>query len=169
MIRQYATGPGDRFTLEMHNRIVNLEIDGVEGLQKAITSPHGKARRVALWLIVAFHKKAEKDDRREVLVDLMKNCLADPNKVVRYCSARALLRLDVPMERKHKEFVPLIVDLFEDRSSKVRRKAAYMLLFDGLFAYVPLERAALALANNQDEWTRRILSGLVKRIIAHKA
>ena len=73
------------------------------------------------------------------------------------------------MERKHKEFVPLIVDLFEDRSSKVRRKAAYMLLFDGLFAYVPLERAALALANNQDEWTRRILSGLVKRIIAHKA
>ena len=74
------------------------------------------------------------------------------------------------MKRKQREFVPLIVDLFEDRSGKVRRKAAYQLLFDGLFAYVPLERAALALANpNLDEWTRGILSRLVKRIIAHKA
>lgn len=167
MIRQYATDPGGWWSLEKHDRIVDLGMDGVEGLRKALTSPRGMTRRFAVQVINAFHRKAAKDDRREVLVELMKGCLTDPSKVVRFSAVKGLFFLDVSKERKQREFVPLVVDVLEDRSGTVRRKVAYMLLWHS--DYVPLERASLALANvGSDDWTRKILSRLVRKIVERK-
>jgi RNA polymerase sigma factor (sigma-70 family) len=167
MIRQYAMEPTDRWW-EVQDRIVALDLDGVEGLQKAFTSPHGNTRVLVPKLIVGFHRKAAQDDRREVLVDLLKSCLKDPNKNVRWAAVPALFFLDVPEERKHSEFVPLVLDLLEDRSRWIRRKAAYTL--QHYAEHVPLERAALALADvGPDEWSRRTMSRLVREVIKRKA
>lgn len=112
-------------------------------------------------------EQAARDDQREGLVELLKSCVTDPNKTVRLAAKGALFHLDVPAERKQREFVPLLVDMLADRSGTVRRKAAYELLWHS--DYVPLERASLALANvGSDEWTRRILSRLVRKIIEPK-
>ena len=167
MIRQYATERSGQW-YEVHDRIVGLELDGVEGLKQAFTSSHGMTRWLVPKLIVGFHRKAATEDQREVFVELLKSCLTDPNKKVRWSAVPALFHLDVSVERKHREFVPHLVEMLEDRSGTIRRKAAYTL--HPYAKSVPLERAALVLANvGPDEWSRRILSRLVRKIIAHKA
>ena len=109
MIRQYATERDGQW-IHTHNRIVDLGLGGIEGLQKAMASPHGMTRWVVPKLIAAFHRKATTDDQREGLVEILKDCLNDPNKQVRKSAINALFHLDVSKERKREEFVPMVIE-----------------------------------------------------------
>ena len=171
MIRQYATERDGQW-YHAYWRIVDLGLDGVEGLEKAITSPHGDTRWLVPKLVDGFHQKATREDQREGLVEILKLCLNDSSKKVRRAAVGALLRLDVSKERKYGEFVPLVIERLDDRSQMVQRKAASKLL--GFSKHVPLERAAMALArldavSNKNRFpgdmTQRYMSRLVRAII----
>lgn len=165
IIRQYATERGRKW-MEGRDRILAMGLDGVEGLQKAIESPHGLTRRMVPHLIVGLHHRAAPDDRRDALVELLKNCLTDPNKKVREFAVTSLFLLDVDEDRKHNEFVPIVIDRLADRSGIVRFVTAQRLC--RYFKNVPLDKASSALVN-ADEKTRRVLTRLVGRIIENQA
>jgi RNA polymerase sigma-70 factor (ECF subfamily) len=165
IIRQYATERGRKWT-EGRDHILAMGLDGIEGLQKAIESPHGLTRRKIPHLIVGLYRRAAQDHRREVLVELLKKCLTDPNKKVREFAVTSLFLLDVEEDRKHDEFVPLVVDRFADRLGIVRYVTAQRLC--RYFKNVPLDKASAALVK-ADEKTRRVMTPLVGRIIENQA
>lgn len=165
MIRQCATKRGIKWS-EVRDRVLELGLDGVEGLQKAVTSPHGMTRRMVPKLVLELYREAAPGDRREALVELLKSCLNDPNKKVREFAVTSLFRLDVEEDRKRREFVPIVADCLADRSGIVRYVAVQRL--GRYYANVPLGKASLALARSNEK-TRRGLTRLVERIIEHQA
>jgi len=142
MIRQYAT-ERDGYWFHTYWRILDLELDGIEGLKKAMTSPHGDTRWLVPKLVNGFYRKATREDQREGLIGILKLCLKDSNKKVRRAAVDALFHLDFSKDRMREEFLPLVIERLEDRSRAVQRKAASKLL--GFSEDVPLERVATVL------------------------
>lgn len=175
MIVEFATDRKGQWR-QVHDKIAALGMEGVDGLHKAMDSPHGMTRWVVPKVVNAFLRQATTDDQKEGLIDILKTCLDDPNKQVRKAAINALFHLEVPEERKRVEFVPLVIERLDDRSEGVQRKAASKLL--AFPEDVPLERAAMALARLNPvgrpskfpgDMTRRYMNRLVQSIIKSRS
>lgn len=163
LIRKHATTGirgGHKFIAEG----VPLAIKGFEGLQKALASPHGKTRQAAVNLMSQAIHSSSIEEVQDRAIEVLKGCLSDRNKKVRRVAMSSLLRLDVPDDRKREEFVPLVLDLLDDRVALVSSTTAHTLRWRFADA-VPLEKAAIALAN-ASERSRPALARLVKAIVA---
>ena len=171
MIREYAT-ERDGYWFHAYHRIVALGLEGIDGLEQAMTSPHGDTRWLVPKLVVAFHRKAVSEEQRGGLVGILKLCLNDSSKKVRRAAVDAFFHLDLSEDRVRKEIIPLVIERLDDRSKAVQRKAASKLL--GFADDVPLERVSMALGKlnpvgrprrqNRNDMTERYLSRLVRKI-----
>jgi RNA polymerase sigma-70 factor (ECF subfamily) len=131
---------------------------GIEGYVKALESPYSRVRQAA----VHASPLSDSPSTRETIIRLMKAGLTDPNKRVRRNAVDVLLQVDVPPERR-REFVSLAIPLMQDKSKRVRKRAAYAL---GRIARdVPLEAAARALADEHDPGVRAFIAELVRGIL----
>ena len=131
--------------------------EGMGGLAKALELPHWQTRRFAAQMLTSSELAGES------VVTLLKQALNDSNKKVR-THAVHLLDLDVDEERKRTEFLPLLIPLLADRSTLVRRWAAWQLR--AWAGDVPLAAATRALVNEQHGKTRLHLEWLVQAILA---
>ncbi len=103
----------------------------------------------------------------EIVVDLLKKALGDPNKRTRSFAVVGLLNaewgIDVTAERRRTEFVPLAVPLLRDRSEDVRSRTAEMLWEWALD--VPIEAAAEALLEARSPKVRRNVGWLLRKVL----
>ncbi len=144
--------PSDAIWKDLIAEIRKNGTDGVEGFIKALESPQGKTREFALKMLDHARPSGE------AIVDLLKSALSDRNKKVRAIAVRILLggslwrsRANIggiSEDRLRKEFVPLVIPLLADRSSRVRL-AAYDAL-RGWAEDVPLEAVASAMSREID-------------------
>ena len=130
--------------------------DGVEGFVRAMETPHWQTRRFAASMMGASRQQGE------TVIELYKRAAVDPSKKVRKQSLN-LLHVDVADERKREEFLPLLIPLLHDPAERVRWRAAYELR--RWTNDVPLAEAAMALANEKYERTRRAMARLVTMIV----
>ena len=134
---------------------------GMEGFIQALESRHSPTRIFAMHML---NRKAAPQNN-EVVVELLKKGLADPNRKVRRFAVEALLCGDFAAERKRRGFVPLVIPLISDPSRRVRRAAAYELV--DYWAAVPSEPVVKALLAEEDFETRKRLKMLL-HAFAHK-
>jgi len=149
----------------IREEIKRIGVLGVEGFTRAMAMPHNWTRRFAMGHAVSAHETAKPEAReaKEVIVDLLKNALEDPNRKVRAWSAYNLLYLRVPERRIREEFLPLIFPLLEDPSWLVRWRVAFGLA-ERWPEDVPLELAARALAKERGK-ARCMVEDLVLAIL----
>ena len=150
---------------EVKEELLKIGIDGIEGLKKAMQFPHAPTRRFAVKVSRFIHNVAEAtaNERQEVIVTLLKEALNDSNNKVRKGAVPILLDLNIDAKRKRDEFVPLIIPLLKDPAKRVRWRVSYEL--QKWAAYVPLEAAALALADERDPGAKQGMGLLVHAII----
>ena len=164
LISRYGVGDISSFR-ELRDAVGPIAIEGREGLEKALDSPHPRLRKASLLLISDARESVDDDDVREQLIELHKMCLRDPNKKVRTVAMHRLWRLGISEERQRKEIAPIVIEMLDDRAGLIVIIAAGYL---GRFPEeVPLEKAALALANATDR-TRPALTRLVRKIVGSK-
>jgi RNA polymerase sigma-70 factor (ECF subfamily) len=132
---------------------------GLEGFGRALESRHSPTRVFAMHMLE--HHNAPQD--AEVVIQLLLKGLSDPNRKVRRHSVEALLRSDQPAQRKRDEFLPRVVPMLEDASSRVRRCVAFELA--SWWRDVPLSAAVRALLPEKDREARRRLKHLVHAIV----
>jgi HEAT repeat protein len=143
----------------------SIGLRGVEGIAKALQSPHAPTRAIGAHMMtyvrpVKPEGSSEQDERaEETIISLLKKTAFDSNKKLRRF-AIDLLELDVGDDRKRREFVPLIVPLLNDCSTRVRRRAAWEL--QPWASEVPLSTVARALLNEQDAYTRGHMERLLR-------
>jgi len=146
----------DRKWLETVTELRKIGADGIDGFVRAMEVPHWQTRRFAASMLGATRQQGE------IVIELYKKAITDPSKKVRKQSLN-LLHVKVDDERKRKEFLPLLIGLLHDPAQRVRWRAAYEL--SRWTADVPLEEAAMALANEKGARTRRAMARLVKMIV----
>jgi len=147
---------------EMVAELRRIGTEGIEGYARALESPHHKTRATAASLV----RLAEAADTTELVIELLKGALGDPNRKVRRMAGVALLYVNVPDERKRREFLPLVVPLLADPSRRVRRNLPWHLR--KWAADVPLETVARAFVEETDPQARRCLGGLMRGVLAAK-
>lgn len=154
---------------ELKQELEKVGIDGIEGFAQAMELPHGQTRKFTIQMSGFVHDLAQaaNSERQEVIISVLKKALSDPNKKVRRNVVTTLLYLNVDKDRVSKEFVPLVIPLLEDPTKLVRQRAAWELA-NNWAADVPLEDAALALANAPDAETHKAIGRLVKEIVKAK-
>jgi len=145
-----------------------IAVPGVEGFIKALEMPHWQTRRMATEMM-----EYALPDHKEMVIELLKKSLSDPNRRVRRLAALSLMEVDVGFERKRDEFLPLVVPLLLDRSMRTRRRIAVLLQGgwgeDDMSAHVPLEIIAEAHLREENELAKRWLGRLLeKRLQANK-
>jgi RNA polymerase sigma factor (sigma-70 family) len=133
---------------------------GIEGFIRAFALPHARTRT---WTVKMLNRA--KPQPTELVVDLLKKGLKDTNKKVRRSAAHALLQVDVSDERKRKEFIPSIAELFFDPSKKVRGYLASGWPLDRYAADIPPEVIAEAAARETDPGIRTRMQNLLVRIL----
>jgi RNA polymerase sigma-70 factor (ECF subfamily) len=130
---------------------------GEEGFARAMQTPHWKTRRAA----AAYLDDVPPTD---TAIALLKKALTDSNRKVRKYAASGLMRkVNVPDERRRKEFVPLIIPLLRDPSRQVRIQAIWALR--PWAAAVPGDALVEALLEETDPQARRALHYLARAAI----
>ena len=76
------------------------------------------------------------------------------------------MHADVSKDRKREEFVPLVVPLLDDRSRKVRRITAWLLV--PWTAHLSAEEVARSLLEEKDSGTQSWKKLLLRRILEAK-
>jgi RNA polymerase sigma factor (sigma-70 family) len=137
----------------------NIGGSGLDGFTRAMESRHSPTRVFAMHMLE--HHNAPQ--HTEVIVQLLLKALSDPNRKVRRHAVEALLGSDQATERKRREFVPRIIPLLGDPSSRVRRNTAYDLA--DWWQDVPLGTATRALLAEKDPEARKRLKRLVHAIV----
>jgi len=135
--------------------------EGIEGYIKALESPHGKTRASAVQMMCIAKPTGE------VVVDLLRRALGNPNRKARSFAVVGLLSaewgIDVSAERRRTEFVPLAVPLLRDRSEHVRSRTAQMLW--EWAPDVPIEAVAEALLEAKSPKARRMIRRLLRKVL----
>lgn len=142
--------PGQRCPSDWERVIGELRrigLPGIEGFIRAFAQPHARTRS---WVMIML-EQVEPD---EVVIELLKKGLKDSNKKVRRSAATALLSLDVPYERKRREFLPLIAELLTDPSRNVRRVLSLPWILGDCRGDFPPERLAVAIRKESDPQLR---------------
>jgi RNA polymerase sigma-70 factor (ECF subfamily) len=94
---------------------------GEEGFARALDTPHWKTRRAAAAYL-------DEIPPTETTIGFLKKALSDNNRKVRKYAMSGLMRkLDVPDERRRKEFIPLIIPMLRDPSRQVRTQVIWAL------------------------------------------
>ena len=101
----------------------------------------------------------------DVVVDLLKKGFKDSNKKVRRSATHAVLQVDVSDERKRKEFLPLITELFFDPSKKARRYLASGWTLDRYATNIPPEVIVEAAARETGPVIRARMQNFLVRIL----
>lgn len=146
---------------ELVGELRRIGADGFEGFVKAASSPQWQTRRQTMKMLRTGAYDVE------AVVRLLKSAAKDSNKKVRQHAA-ALFRLDVPDERKRREFLPIVLPLLADASARVRSNAAWALYhWPG---DVPLAIAARAFLNETHPRVRPAMGHLLRRVLeVHEA
>ncbi len=144
--------------------LAQIGLSGLDGFKKALGLPHWRTRRAAV------HYLAWADLYQipvETAVELLKKGLADTNRRVRAQAVMMLMSLNVPDERKFREFVPLLLPLLADRSRKVRFLVTGRLTMyePKCAAFVPLEAVIRALEQEHDGAVQSRLRYLLQRVL----
>ena len=150
---------------EIEAELRKIGMDGVEGFKRAMQLPHGPTRRFALRFsgVMDGVARPSGDERREVIVEVLKEALRDPNKKVRAWAAPSLLSLDVDDQRRRDEFIPLILPLLADPTRQVRQRVAFEL--QSWAQHVPLAAAARTLADESHPHVRLAMGRLVHCVL----
>ena len=150
---------------DIRDELRDVGIKGVDGFVDAMQLPHSPTRLTTVRILETVHNAAASTlrDQKEVLIELLMRALEDKNKKVRTWAATALLNLDADEKRTRKDFIPAVLPLLRDPTRHVRWRVAYELW--PWAANVPLEAAAIALAEEVDPGTRCQMAELVRRII----
>jgi RNA polymerase sigma factor (sigma-70 family) len=123
---------------------------GMEGFLQAMESVHSPTRVFATRML----QNSQAAD--EVVVEVFKRCLRDPNRKVRRFAMDALMSLDVEGRRKRDEFLPLVLPLLTDPSGRVRRAVAWRLVNSpDLAAAVPVATVARAVLQEKRAGAKR--------------
>jgi RNA polymerase sigma-70 factor (ECF subfamily) len=132
---------------------------GFAGFTRALNTPHWRTRRDALALLeMAFPTHFED------AIELIKQCLEDTNKTVRWIALEMLLdRTGVSEDRIRGEFLPLILPMLFDRSREVRSCVAHNL--GNWAADVPLETAARAVVAEPSERNLDTMRHLLQQVL----
>ncbi len=144
---------------EVVSELRKIGTPGIEGFIRAFALPHWRTRRWAVTML-----KESRPQPAEVVLDLLKKGIGDSNKKVRKAAAGALLNVEVSDDRKRRDFVPDVISLLRDPTWRVRWRAACELL--PWAADIPLDVAALALAEEKDARVRAEMAHLVQAVIA---
>jgi RNA polymerase sigma-70 factor (ECF subfamily) len=153
---------GDQQRVSWHELVSELRRvgpQGIAGYARAFSSPHPPIRRAA----ARFLKPGHAPQKSEAVVQLLKKALKDTSSKVRRTAVGALLGSPVPEQRIRSEFVPLIADLLDDPSKRVRKLAAYRL--HPYAADVPLATATRSLLTEEDRLCRSAKERLVRAIL----
>ena len=156
--RPDGTDPGIGWD-EMLSELRRIGSDGIEGFIKALKSRHSRTRTVAAHMLHGRWTQR----REEVVVEFLKDALKDTNKKVRRAAAGALLSMDLPDDRKRKEFVPLVVPLLADPSKRVRRCLPWILL--RWADDVPLDAISRAVVDERDPSCKVCLEHLLRAVV----
>ena len=133
---------------------------GIEGFIKALSISHWPTRDYVIHMISSI-----KPDPVETVIALLKRSLKDTNKHVRGYAGHALLHVDVDAERKRAEFIPLITDLLDDRSNRVRRVFSIGWIWGEWLADIPVEVVARSLVEESVPGIRQRKEHLLKAIL----
>ena len=133
--------------------------EGIEGFVRALGSAHSPTRAMAAHMLQQHHAPQGSD----IIADVLKKALSDPNRKVRRLAVEALMRFHIDDETKRREFGPLTVGLLADRSKRVRRAAAWELR--DWAADVPIEPVARSLLDEKDAETLKRLRGLLGAVL----
>ncbi len=156
---------GKTLSIEDGKEIYRIGMEGIEGFVQAMKVPHARTRRFALGMMKVMDSVIPRGTKqKEMLINLLIQATRDENRKVRMWSAERLFHLDVDEDRKRREFVPAVIPLLRDPTPRVRRRAAWKL--EQWAAGVPLEVAALALAEEKDAQARDGMAQLVKAVIS---
>ena len=147
-------GRGGRIE-ELHE----IGIPGAQGFVQAFAHRHSGTRRNTIRMI----RKAE-IGASEVIVDVVKRGLKDPNNRVRRAAVKTLMGLDVPDERKREEFIPLLVDLYSDPSKIVRSIMVKDWLFEAYAEDIPIDKLSEAVAREANPNLRLEMSGFLLKV-----
>jgi len=146
---------------DLQAELRKIGADGIEGYIKALESPHGKTRASAVQLMCSAKPTGE------IVVDLLKRALGDPNRRTRSFAVVGLLSaewgIDVAAGRRRTEFVPLAVPLLRDRSEDVRSRTAQILREWALD--VPVEAVAEALLEAKSPKVRHHVRRLLRKVL----
>lgn len=136
---------------------------GFAGFIRALNTPHWRTRRDALALLeMAFPTHLEE------AIELIKRCLKDTNKTVRWIAFEMLLdKTGVPEDRVRQEFLPLILPMLFDRSREVRTCVAHNLC--DWAADVPLETAARAVVAEASDRNLGTMRHLLQKVLEAQA
>ena len=154
LLTERKQGPG--WWWETLDEIRSIGADGVAGFVKVFGLPRWQTRRFAAQMLTSAGQTSER------VIELLKQMLDDPNKKVRR-HALHLLDLEVDVQRKRNEFLPLLIPLLADRSNSVRHWAAAR--FHDWAADIPLTVATEAMLQEQTPKTRKELKDLVRKIV----
>jgi RNA polymerase sigma-70 factor, ECF subfamily len=151
-------GMGRRSNMQAIEELRRIGANGVEGFRRALELPHTPSRRWAFTVMGASQLPTTED-----LIAMVKQGLRDPSKKVRRRAASVLMRMDLPEDRRRKEFMPLTAALLFDPSRIVRRFATNLCGLE-----CPLELVVAARARETDTDNRRRMERLAERIAEHR-
>lgn len=133
---------------------------GAAGFLKALESVHSPTRVFATRMLQASQTADE------VVVEVFKRCLRDPNRKVRRFAMDALMSLNVQTNRKRDEFLPLILPLLTDPAGRVRRAVAWRLTNSpDLASAVPLATVVRALLQEKRTGAKRYYLEATLRVV----
>ena len=147
-------------------QLAEIGAKGKDGFAKALQFSHWRTRHMAAHYL----SLRQKSTRNHILpiedtIALLKQALSDPNRGVRRTAAfRGLLRLDVPEERKKKEFIPVIAQLLFDPSKTLRCRVSKVLC--QWASAVPLMTVVEAIATETEAdnliWMQKLLKAILE-------
>ncbi|MHC4713529.1 MAG: sigma-70 family RNA polymerase sigma factor [Planctomycetota bacterium] len=165
MLCQNRTGTGNPYaTSSWHKTVAELRAiggRGIDGFIRALESPHSPTRVFAAHML---QRQTAAQSGQEIW-EALKKALGDPNRKVRRWAVEALMHAypGASEERKRREIVPLVIPLLSDRSSRVRRDAAWTLV--DYASDVPIEAVVKALLAETDRESRKRQKVLLHAIV----
>jgi RNA polymerase sigma-70 factor (ECF subfamily) len=159
LLCRYPAGPAMSWS-DAVAELQRIGTRGIEGFIQAFRMPHARTRA---WTVSMLGWA--KPDKTETVIDLLKQGLQDSNNRVRRFAVESLLGLNVPDDRKRREFLPLIWPLFFDASRHVRRWVVHPWLMERWAAEIPLDLLCRALGQEQDPVVRTRLYHLLYKAV----
>jgi len=143
---------------EIVEELRKIGTPGIEGFIQAFALPHWRTRKETIKMF--WHIQPEPT---EIVIDLLKKGLEDSNKKVRRSAIIALMKTNVPEERKRKEFIPLLANYYTDPSKRVR-SALIGWLFGKYALDIPIDKLSNAIAQEKDRKLKQKMSNFLLKV-----
>ena len=143
---------------EVIEELRKIGTPGIEGFIQAFALPHWRTRKETVNML-----RMIKPEPTEVIVDLLKKGLNDSNKKVRRAAIYALMRMDVPEERKRTEFIPLLANYYTDPSKRVRGILIGW-IFNKYILDIPIDKLSEATQQETDPILRQRMRNFLLKV-----